>query len=97
MSNVWSSNNFDDEVPDYIQRLLLPLVSSPEFNLFHAEEGDSSSASQAITTDTVSDTVSVPNSDFVAEIIGKQGCKIKLLRAKTNTFVIIFYKFVLFL
>uniref|UniRef100_A0A182MQ12 K Homology domain-containing protein n=1 Tax=Anopheles culicifacies TaxID=139723 RepID=A0A182MQ12_9DIPT len=31
--------------------------------------------------------VPVPSSEHVAEIVGRQGCKIKALRAKTNTFI----------
>lgn len=31
--------------------------------------------------------VAVPSSEHVAEIVGKQGCKIKTLRAKTNTYI----------
>lgn len=31
--------------------------------------------------------VQVPSSEHVAEIVGRQGCKIKALRAKTNTYI----------
>ena len=31
--------------------------------------------------------VPVPSSEHVAEIVGRQGCKIKALRAKTNTYI----------
>ncbi|XP_055331483.1 RNA-binding protein MEX3D-like isoform X2 [Paramacrobiotus metropolitanus] len=31
--------------------------------------------------------VAVPSSEHVAEIVGKQGCKIKALRSKTNTYI----------
>ncbi|XP_060089106.1 LOW QUALITY PROTEIN: RNA-binding protein MEX3D-like, partial [Heteronotia binoei] len=31
--------------------------------------------------------VTVPSSEHVAEIVGRQGCKIKALRAKTNTYI----------
>merc|ERR1711892_1374313 len=31
--------------------------------------------------------VPVPTSEHVAEIVGRQGCKIKALRAKTNTYI----------
>ncbi|KAF7637493.1 hypothetical protein Mgra_00003008 [Meloidogyne graminicola] len=33
------------------------------------------------------DSVEVPSSEHVAEIVGRQGCKIKALRAKTNTYI----------
>lgn len=35
----------------------------------------------------VTETVPVPSSEHVAEIVGRQGCKIKALRAKTNTYI----------
>ncbi|KAL3069486.1 hypothetical protein niasHS_018211 [Heterodera schachtii] len=33
------------------------------------------------------ESVEVPSSEHVAEIVGRQGCKIKALRAKTNTYI----------
>ncbi|KAI6652167.1 RNA-binding protein MEX3B [Oopsacas minuta] len=33
------------------------------------------------------DCVQVPSSEHVAEIVGRQGCKIKALRARTNTYI----------
>uniref|UniRef100_A0A0N5A9K3 KH domain-containing protein n=1 Tax=Syphacia muris TaxID=451379 RepID=A0A0N5A9K3_9BILA len=35
----------------------------------------------------VTESVEVPSSEHVAEIVGRQGCKIKVLRAKTNTYI----------
>uniref|UniRef100_A0A8R1I8L5 K Homology domain-containing protein n=1 Tax=Caenorhabditis japonica TaxID=281687 RepID=A0A8R1I8L5_CAEJA len=35
----------------------------------------------------VTQSVEVPTSEHVAEIVGRQGCKIKALRAKTNTYI----------
>ncbi|KAF1769510.1 hypothetical protein GCK72_001327 [Caenorhabditis remanei] len=35
----------------------------------------------------VTESVEVPTSEHVAEIVGRQGCKIKALRAKTNTYI----------
>ncbi|TKR63584.1 hypothetical protein L596_027396 [Steinernema carpocapsae] len=35
----------------------------------------------------VTESVDVPSSEHVAEIVGRQGCKIKALRAKTNTYI----------
>uniref|UniRef100_A0AC35TMT9 KH domain-containing protein n=1 Tax=Rhabditophanes sp. KR3021 TaxID=114890 RepID=A0AC35TMT9_9BILA len=35
----------------------------------------------------VTNTIIVPSSEHVAEIVGRQGCKIKALRAKTNTYI----------
>jgi len=33
------------------------------------------------------ETIKVPTSEHVAEIVGKQGCKIRILREKTNTYI----------
>lgn len=38
-------------------------------------------------TKTISEKVLVPSSEHVAEIVGKQGCKIKALRTKTSTYI----------
>ncbi|CAF0719402.1 unnamed protein product [Brachionus calyciflorus] len=35
----------------------------------------------------ITESVHVPSSEHVAEIVGRQGCKIKALRAKTNTYI----------
>jgi RNA-binding protein MEX3 len=35
----------------------------------------------------ITESVPVPSSEHVAEIVGRQGCKIKALRAKTNTYI----------
>lgn len=76
--------NVDEETTD---KLSLPVVSNTDFNLLY-KSGKSMQMASA--------SVQVSSSDVVAEIIGKQGFKIKELRAKTNTFVNIFKKFVLF-
>lgn len=47
-----------------------------------AERASSSKRSQNMT-----ECVAVPSSEHVAEIVGRQGCKIKALRAKTNTYI----------
>lgn len=72
--------NIDEEVSE---NLALPVVSNTDFNLFY-RNGKSIKMATA--------SVNVSSSDVVAEIIGKQGCKIKDLRAKTNTFVSILKK-----
>jgi hypothetical protein len=56
-------------------------------------EGSSSSSyiedmmSLKVTSQNVTENVHVPTSEHVAEIVGRQGCKIKALRAKTNTYI----------
>lgn len=70
--------NVDEESTD---KLSLPVVSNTDFNLLYKSSKSIQMASAS---------VQVSSSDVVAEIIGKQGFKIKELRAKTNTFVNIF-------
>ncbi|XP_059487773.1 RNA-binding protein MEX3B [Neocloeon triangulifer] len=57
-----------------------------------AEQGDQ--MNQAYADDSrnkksqnMTECVPVPSSEHVAEIVGRQGCKIKALRAKTNTYI----------
>ncbi|XP_052854986.1 RNA-binding protein MEX3A [Drosophila gunungcola] len=55
--------------------LLLPVAGTASLE-------DRSKKSQNMT-----ECVPVPSSEHVAEIVGRQGCKIKALRAKTNTYI----------
>ena len=41
----------------------------------------------ATSSQNITESVPVPSSEHVAEIVGRQGCKIKALRAKTNTYI----------
>ncbi|XP_023036054.1 uncharacterized protein LOC6651369 isoform X3 [Drosophila willistoni] len=62
----------------------LPLPSGSGSGLLIPTAGleDRSKKSQNMT-----ECVPVPSSEHVAEIVGRQGCKIKALRAKTNTYI----------
>ncbi|XP_068154258.1 RNA-binding protein MEX3B [Drosophila tropicalis] len=62
----------------------LPLPSASGSGLLIPTAGleDRSKKSQNMT-----ECVPVPSSEHVAEIVGRQGCKIKALRAKTNTYI----------
>lgn len=42
---------------------------------------------QSTSSQNITESVPVPSSEHVAEIVGRQGCKIKALRAKTNTYI----------
>jgi hypothetical protein len=58
-------------------------LSSPPPSLLSSSTYDSiGKKSQNMT-----ECVSVPSSEHVAEIVGRQGCKIKALRTKTNTYI----------
>ncbi|KAH8339525.1 hypothetical protein KR059_012051, partial [Drosophila kikkawai] len=59
---------------------LLPTVTGTGTGMVPLE--DRSKKSQNMT-----ECVPVPSSEHVAEIVGRQGCKIKALRAKTNTYI----------
>ncbi|EDW71139.2 uncharacterized protein Dvir_GJ18673, isoform A [Drosophila virilis] len=62
----------------------LPLPPTTGSGLLMPSAGleDRSKKSQNMT-----ECVPVPSSEHVAEIVGRQGCKIKALRAKTNTYI----------
>ncbi|XP_059845704.1 RNA-binding E3 ubiquitin-protein ligase MEX3C [Hypanus sabinus] len=66
----------------------LPLVSSV-LALFDAEQVQPPQQQPPPRKKSVNMTecVPVPSSEHVAEIVGRQGCKIKALRAKTNTYI----------
>lgn len=57
--------------------------SSPPENLISTSSRPPMREKKVNTTETVR----VPSSEHVAEIVGRQGCKIKELRAKTNTYI----------
>ncbi|CAF0785076.1 unnamed protein product [Didymodactylos carnosus] len=48
---------------------------------------DQEHAAYARKSQNMTECVPVPSSEHVAEIVGRQGCKIKALRAKTNTYI----------
>jgi len=50
-------------------------------------QGAAPMAPQPKKSQNTTECVPVPSSEHVAEIVGRQGCKIKALRAKTNTYI----------
>ncbi|XP_029134642.1 RNA-binding protein MEX3B [Labrus bergylta] len=62
------------------QLSLLGLDTEEENPLFDEQESQRKSVN-------MTECVPVPSSEHVAEIVGRQGCKIKALRAKTNTYI----------
>ncbi|XP_010875309.2 RNA-binding protein MEX3B [Esox lucius] len=76
---------YNDELEDETQQatgmIILPSV--------YGEPGYEVETSLLMRRKSVNTTecVSVPSSEHVAEIVGRQGCKIKALRAKTNTYI----------
>ncbi|KAF8793062.1 RNA-binding protein MEX3B-like [Argiope bruennichi] len=66
-----------------IQTLLSSLNDADNVSTMSVYEGDHRSKKSQNTTECVP----VPSSEHVAEIVGRQGCKIKALRAKTNTYI----------
>ncbi|XP_013777605.1 RNA-binding protein MEX3B-like [Limulus polyphemus] len=55
-----------------------------ENNTIHPNDSDHTRSKKSQNT---TECVPVPSSEHVAEIVGRQGCKIKALRAKTNTYI----------
>jgi rRNA processing protein Krr1/Pno1 len=74
----------DPFVTDYQRSSLLIPSFNNDFSLqFQQQTTDSlGKKSQNMT-----ECVPVPSSEHVAEIVGRQGCKIKALRSKTNTYI----------
>ncbi|KAH8384337.1 hypothetical protein KR093_007650 [Drosophila rubida] len=68
----------------YAAKTEMPIPNGPGSSLLMSSAGldDRSKKSQNMT-----ECVPVPSSEHVAEIVGRQGCKIKALRAKTNTYI----------
>lgn len=52
-----------------------------------SEDEDLSALAPPKRSQNTTEIITVPSSEHVAEIVGKQGCKIKLLRQKTNTYI----------
>jgi predicted RNA-binding protein YlqC (UPF0109 family) len=74
----------DSFVTDYQRSsLLIPSFNNDISLQFQQQAADAlGKKSQNMT-----ECVPVPSSEHVAEIVGRQGCKIKALRAKTNTYI----------
>ncbi|KMZ07274.1 uncharacterized protein Dsimw501_GD24410, isoform C [Drosophila simulans] len=64
----------------------LPIPSSTNCLLL-PNAGAVSSEDRSKKSQNMTECVPVPSSEHVAEIVGRQGCKIKALRAKTNTYI----------
>ncbi|EDV45231.1 uncharacterized protein Dere_GG16398 [Drosophila erecta] len=64
----------------------LPIPSAPNCLLLPTA-GAVSSEDRSKKSQNMTECVPVPSSEHVAEIVGRQGCKIKALRAKTNTYI----------
>ena len=69
-----SLNTFNTDLPYQFQ------AQSPSSNAMHQDSLNKRSQN-------MTECVPVPSSEHVAEIVGRQGCKIKALRAKTNTYI----------
>jgi len=85
-SNLNNSDS-DDDLLQYPQCILGggPLFSSPSAHLMTPE--DLRAFILPKKSQNMTECVPVPSSEHVAEIVGRQGCKIKALRAKTNTYI----------
>ncbi|XP_045592205.1 RNA-binding protein MEX3B [Procambarus clarkii] len=59
--------------------------SEPEHYVVQGLEAERSASTKR--SQNMTECVAVPSSEHVAEIVGRQGCKIKALRAKTNTYI----------
>ncbi|XP_038161344.1 RNA-binding protein MEX3B-like [Cyprinodon tularosa] len=73
---LYNGEERDDALPPPGMVMLPPGVYEAEHSLL--------SRRKSVNT---TECVAVPSSEHVAEIVGRQGCKIKALRAKTNTYI----------
>lgn len=80
-------------VPTADDRSLQMALELSSLGLLGSTADDSSSsasydeASKSKKSQNMTECVPVPSSEHVAEIVGRQGCKIKALRAKTSTYI----------
>ncbi|KAG7481501.1 hypothetical protein MATL_G00067360 [Megalops atlanticus] len=75
------SGGLEDPTAQQVPGMMLPLgYGEPGFEI---EQPPLARRKSVNTTECVA----VPSSEHVAEIVGRQGCKIKALRAKTNTYI----------
>ena len=76
----------DPFVNDYQRSSLLIPSFNNEFP-FQYQQQQQTTDSLGKKSQNMTECVPVPSSEHVAEIVGRQGCKIKALRAKTNTYI----------
>ncbi|KAG2465521.1 RNA-binding E3 ubiquitin-protein ligase MEX3C [Polypterus senegalus] len=76
-------NGVVDDHPQQVASMIMALNTGYTESVF---EGDPPSLQRRKSVNTT-ECVGVPSSEHVAEIVGRQGCKIKALRAKTNTYI----------
>jgi rRNA processing protein Krr1/Pno1 len=74
----------DPFVTDYQRSSLLIPSFNNEFPFQYQQQTTDSLGKKS---QNMTECVPVPSSEHVAEIVGRQGCKIKALRAKTNTYI----------
>lgn len=77
----------DPFVNDYQRSSLLIPSFNDEFPLQFQQQQQQTTDALGKKSQNMTECVPVPSSEHVAEIVGRQGCKIKALRAKTNTYI----------
>ncbi|CAF4480403.1 unnamed protein product, partial [Rotaria magnacalcarata] len=75
----------DSFVTDYQRSSLLIPSFNNDFSLQYQQQQTLDALGKK--SQNMTECVPVPSSEHVAEIVGRQGCKIKALRAKTNTYI----------
>uniref|UniRef100_A0A3B4AZB9 RING-type domain-containing protein n=1 Tax=Periophthalmus magnuspinnatus TaxID=409849 RepID=A0A3B4AZB9_9GOBI len=77
---LYTGDEREDSEMSTVARLQSGVFGDPSY------EAESSLLNRRKSVNTT-ECVAVPSSEHVAEIVGRQGCKIKALRAKTNTYI----------
>jgi len=84
-SNVNNVNSLEEQraLQLALELSMLGMMNEEDFHFNVAIDAEARLKKSQNTTECVP----VPSSEHVAEIVGRQGCKIKALRAKTNTYI----------
>ncbi|XP_041465413.1 RNA-binding protein MEX3B-like [Lytechinus variegatus] len=76
-----------DGLEDHQRALQSLAFNLSMLGLSNEDDGPSAMDDRGRKSSNMTECVPVPSSEHVAEIVGRQGCKIKALRAKTNTYI----------
>ncbi|XP_061671559.1 RNA-binding protein MEX3B isoform X1 [Syngnathoides biaculeatus] len=84
-SSLFADRSVQGDALDEQRALQIALDQLSLLGLSHDDDDDSREPRRKNVN--MTECVPVPSSEHVAEIVGRQGCKIKALRAKTNTYI----------
>ncbi|XP_061613868.1 RNA-binding protein MEX3B [Phyllopteryx taeniolatus] len=87
-SSLFADRGVQGDALDDQRALQIALDQLSLLGLAHDDDDDDDDSQETRKKSVnMTECVPVPSSEHVAEIVGRQGCKIKALRAKTNTYI----------